>query len=430
MRTSELAERIAEVRSSLRRLDAGDGYLRAVETLLVQVADELANPCRGRAGQILDDRPDSVDLITRNPGLLDASALDRAVFAACSERVADDFELEHLRRIGRLPGLLYHYFASLLDELPPGGLARFKLSEPAAGRLAGLTSAEELARLAAMADPLRGGRTLHGNLSPLELTGLRKAEEFYGFEHVRGVFNEHFEAFASGIPVPPLFVVSLPGLGKTALTVAYTLRHENLTLILPAPEQLEDGLRPLLDKLAAARGHRFVLFFDDIDPREIKWYHFRTNIGGIFAAPPNVACVIAANFEFPVNVLSRGRGVAFPIFDEISCQEMIHDFLTQHFLRNPDKNLVSVMAADYVEEFGQKKFTELSPRTLVRYLESYVRDPKKRKKMLEASRQEMIIRPDAQLFYEQNIKMMRALYGDGCIEEMLKEKLRKLGGGA
>ena len=58
-----------------------------------------------------------------------------------------------------------------------------------------------------------------------------------------------------------------------------------------------------------------------------------------------------------------------------------------------------------------------------------MRDPKKRKKMLEASYQELIMRPDAQLFYEQNIKMMRALYGDGYIEDILREKLRKLGGG-
>lgn len=430
MRSSELAERIAEVRGSLHRLAAGGGYLKAIESLLSQIADELASPAQGRGGRAFGDQPDSVDLITRTPELLSAAALDRAVFAACPGRTADDFELEHLRRIGRLPALLHHYFAGLLAELPPGGLARFKLGAPEEGHLASLASVEELAELAAAADPLRGGRTLHGDLSPVELTGLRRAKEFYGFEHVRSVFNEHFAAFASGTPVPPLFVVSLPGLGKTALTVAYTLQHENLTLILPDPAQLEDGLRPLLDRLAAAKNHRFVVFFDDIDPREVQWYHFRTNIGGIFAAPPNVACVIAANFEFPVNVLSRGRGVAFPIFDEISCQEMIHDFLTQHFLRNPDKNLVSVMAADYVEEFGQKKFTELSPRTLVRYLESYVRDPKKRKKMLDASRQEMIVRPDAQLFYEQNIKMMRALYGDGCIEELLREKLRKLGGEA
>ena len=108
---------------------------------------------------------------------------------------------------------------------------------------------------------------------------------------------------------------------------------------------------------------------------------------------------------------------------------MISDFLVRHKLRNPSHNLISVMAADYVEEFGQKKFAELSPRSLIRYLEIYMRDPKKRKKMLEASYQELIMRPDAQLFYEQNIKMMRALYGDGYIEDILREKLRKLGGG-
>ena len=174
---------------------------------------------------------------------------------------------------------------------------------------------------------------------------------------------------------------------------------------------------------------RFVVFFDDIDPREVNWYSFRTCVGGTFAQPDNINIVIAANYDFSPNVLSRGRKITFPIFDEISCQEMISDFLVRHKLRNPSHNLISVMAADYVEEFGQKKFAELSPRSLIRYLEIYMRDPKKRKKMLEASYQELIMRPDAQLFYEQNIKMMRALYGDGYIEDILREKLRKLGGG-
>ena len=47
--------------------------------------------------------------------------------------------------------------------------------------------------------------------------------------------------------------------------------------------------------------------------------------------------------------------------------------------------------------------------------------------MLELSRQEMIVRPDAQLFYEFNIKLLRSLYGESYIEQLRDEKLRQLG---
>jgi hypothetical protein len=47
--------------------------------------------------------------------------------------------------------------------------------------------------------------------------------------------------------------------------------------------------------------------------------------------------------------------------------------------------------------------------------------------MLELSRQEMIVRPDAQLFYEFNIKQLRQLYGESFIDELREEKLRELG---
>ena len=82
---------------------------------------------------------------------------------------------------------------------------------------------------------------------------------------------------------------------------------------------------------------------------------------------------------------------------------MIADFLAARGMRRINNNLVAVIAADYTEEFGQKKFSELSPRTLMHYLEVYERDMTKRRRMLELSQQELIQRPDAQLFYEFNI---------------------------
>ena len=78
-------------------------------------------------------------------------------------------------------------------------------------------------------------------------------------------------------------------------------------------------------------------------------------------------------------------------------------------MKAPSKELVSIIASDYVEEFGQHIFEELSPRTLVRYLERYLNDSVKRKKVLEQSRQDVITSPDAMCFYEANQKVIQRL---------------------
>ena len=189
---------------------------------------------------------------------------------------------------------------------------------------------------------------------------------------------------------------------------------------------LETDWHSLVSALAARKDHRFVLFFDDIDPRQVDWYSFRTNVGGAFTPPENIMPVLAANYDFPPSILSRGRKISYPVFDEERCMEMIEDFLRGFGMKHPQRNIVSLMGAQYTEEFGQKKFTELSPRTLMRYLEKFRKDGALRRKMLEMSRQEMIVRPDAQLFYEFNIKLLRSLYGESYIDALREEKLREL----
>jgi hypothetical protein len=176
------------------------------------------------------------------------------------------------------------------------------------------------------------------------------------------------------------------------------------------------------------RKHRkFAVFFDDIEPDKINWYSFRTNVGGSASLPENIIFILASNYHFPINIISRGREIEFPVFDEIRCLEMVEDFLRDFGLKNAQENLATVIGAGYIEDFGQKKFTELSPRTLIRYLEHFRRDANLRRRMLELSRQEMIVRPDAQLFYEFNIKLLRSLYGESYIEQLRDEKLRQLG---
>ena len=108
---------------------------------------------------------------------------------------------------------------------------------------------------------------------------------------------------------------------------------------------------------------------------------------------------------------------------------MVEDFLATFGVKHYHRNLISQIAADYTEEFGQKKFTELSPRSLVRYLSGYEHDRNKRRTIVELASGPMVTRPDAQLFYEFNIELMRSLYGEEHIKRLLKERLDDLGRG-
>ena len=289
-------------------------------------------------------------------------------------------------------------------------------------------SMEILVEKALEADPFSGGNTfryLNEKFISAELNSIRPADEFFGYFGVRKTFKEHFLDFSRQRTNLPLLVSSLPGLGKTQMTIANTLEYENLTLILPEPEDLEKPLQHLIEKLANRKDRRFLIFFDDVDPASINWYYFRTNVGGSFTLPDNVSIVIASNFEFPANILSRGRAVKFPLFDEIRCLEMIEEFLRSRGLKHRNPNLELVIAADYIEDFGQRKFEELSPRTLMRYLEIYQSDMKKRKRMLDMTRMEVFAKPDPQVFYEFNAKLMRSLYGEQVLDVLQEENLKQ-----
>lgn len=229
--------------------------------------------------------------------------------------------------------------------------------------------------------------------------------------------------FASGKSNLPLLISSLPGLGKTQMTISHSLHYPQITLILASPDDLSHGLEPLIHSLAVQPKRKFMVFFDDIDVPQTSWYDFRMQVGGAFQLPQNISITIAANQQFPANISSRGRGFVFPIFDEIRCQEMVEDFLVSCGVREPTPELVSVIAADYVEAFGQKLFEELSPRTLVRYLEVYRTDAARRRRMLESSKNDVIPRPDPQVFYDENLKLMRAVYGDSVLTDLRRKEL-------
>ncbi len=286
-----------------------------------------------------------------------------------------------------------------------------------------------LAQLTAEYDPFAIERVFtfrQGRFVPVQPASVKDTGKFFGFPGVRVAFAEHFQAFACGKTNLPLLVNSLPGYGKTSMVVSHALAHPGITVILPDPEALESSWQELVTALAERRDHRFVLFFDDIDPRLVNWYSFRTNVGGAFTPPDNIMPVLAANYEFPPSILSRGRKISYPVFDEERCAEMIEDFLRSFGMKHPPRNIVSLMGAQYTEEFGQKKFTELSPRTLMRYLAQFENDSRRRSQIVELASGTMITRPDGELFYEFNINLMRSLYGEEYIQNLLKERLREL----
>lgn len=266
-------------------------------------------------------------------------------------------------------------------------------------------------------------RYIDGVFHKVTLESVKNIEQFYGFSSIRERFESYFNDFAAGEKNQPLLISSLPGLGKTQFTISYVRSHDNLTLILPEPEALERGLEKLIAQLALRPKHRFVLFFDDIDTANVDWFSFRTHVGGCFTLPENITIVVASNYEFPANISSRGIGLTYPMFDEVRCLEMIFDYLTDIGMKQPPNDLVSIIGADYVEEFGMRKFEDLSPRTLARYLETYDKSPEKRKRMLEMSRQKLVTKPDPQSFYDENLRLMKTLYGEEGLRKMREHAL-------
>ncbi len=329
---------------------------------------------------------------------------------------------------GRLRAF-HDFLRQLPDELARRGDGLLPSVVGALRALPELATDAEFAAFVAAGDPFANGRAyrwINSGFEPARLESIRSIDRFYGFPGVRRIFREHYKAFAAGKPSVPLLISSLPGHGKTQLTIANALAHPELTLILAPGETLETNFETLIDLLRLRPDRRFVIFFDDLDPEKINWYIFRTHVGGSFSPPDHVLLALASNYEFPANILSRGRSVLFPTFDDVRCEEMVEDFLAANGFRHPNRNLISLIAATYTEEFGQKRYTELSPRTLIRHLAIYENDRRRRRDIVELACGPMVTKPDPELFYEFNIRLMRKLYGKEYIEDMLKDKLKAL----
>lgn len=413
--------------------DPATGVLRAragIPELLMgalRLARSAARPKSGaaRLSHYLNAVGDGRDALKDLLAEFFAAALRHGVILSGGAETADparrEFLLDRLERLFRALRILPECLAkSELPELSPGARELFSA-------LPGDRAAVEAALAAA--DELSQGRCFlfrAGRLIPVSPESVKPVHKFFGFAGMRAIYRDHFNDFANNVCNVPLLIHSLPGYGKTSMVLSYALSVPNVTVILPEPAALERDWDVLLEHLRRRPDRKFVLFFDDIDPRTVDWYHFRTNVGGAFSPPANIMVVLSSNYEFPAGILSRGRRMSYPVFDEVRCTEMVEDFLLDFGLKRPPRNLVSLIAADYTEEFGQKKFTELSPRTLMRYLSIYGMSRSKRRTIAEMSLGEVITKPDGELFYEFNIELMRSLYGEEYIQKLLKDKLKNL----
>ena len=434
--------------------------------LLMQTLGAMREDIRaGRTANLLfepcgQEKPDSAALLNRLSGSLPpkmsfSSVFDNAILDELSRRfpgadavsfdekkgnVPDDgaFCFRHAKRLAELLKTLIPEYVNALSFGRTPEEIRFSRLLPSVAslstsrsmflRLAGGAFGLEVRKKTAAREPFSSGRTFRhkdGVFEPVDMESIRKVDEFYGYHAARQTFLEHFGAFSAGKANLPLLISSLPGLGKTQMTISHTLHYANLTLILPSPSDISEGLEALIRRLAQYPARKFMLFFDDIDASTTDWFYFRANVGGAFSLPPNISITIASNQRFPANISSRGRGFVYPIFDEVRCKEMVADFLISLGMKDAPDSLAAVIASDYVEEFSQKKFEELSPRTLVRYLGSYRDNPAKRKKMLESSKEDIITEPDALVFYQENLKLMRSIYGDSVLEELRQEELNR-----
>ncbi|NOY75311.1 MAG: hypothetical protein GXP32_05925 [Kiritimatiellaeota bacterium] len=426
----------------LKQFDHNEPF-SLVKRMLQQISSELlalsdSGEFQNISSRALAEQADSVDYLNAliaNHGnatfaeivtvaVLDIMTAGRLFEIDDDMDIKDDallqFQLKHARIVakdGTKLLRLYFKFLSTIDtsrsgKIRPEATAFLKETSLLHQENTSISLGKKLREKALESDSFKTSRVfrcLDGEFIPAEIAEIRPTSKFFGYSDTRRLFKDYFSKFSTKNENFPLLITSLPGLGKTHMTISHALSFDNLALILPEPEDIERPLEKIIRNLSQRKNRKFVLFFDDIDTRKVNWYYFRTFIGGSYMLPSNICIVIASNLNFPANISSRGRGFSFPIFDEIVCQQMVGDFLHHMGMSHPPSSLVSVIAADYVEQFAQHAFEELSPRTLVRYLERYNQDMKKRTKMLELSRGEVITKPDAQIFFETNQKVKERL---------------------
>ena len=295
----------------------------------------------------------------------------------------------------------------------------------AAGALAGLGRAveadiDEAAALIKAHDRFsisRAFRVHRGRIVPTSLGPVRTADELYGYDAEKRFFERYFARLHEGKRQIPLLLTGLPGLGKTQFTLSYSLRFADLVLVLADPPLLAEPLDGLLATFGRYAYRRFVLFFDDVEPGGIDWSAFRSHADGYLLQPANTAIVAASNYPFPASVVSRSTALAFREMDVELCGEMVADYIGRRGRGSSGlaKNLVSLMVLDYVNEYINGPLNELTPRSLVRYLEMLEGDVERRKVLCAEALSPSVRKPSdgtRSAFHESN-ERIRGLMDSG-----------------
>jgi len=209
---------------------------------------------------------------------------------------------------------------------------------------------------------------------------VKSLEEFFGYGRIKRELNLYFASFKSGNDVRPLLLQGPAGMGKTELTIAYSVKNR-LPLVYGSKEDLEEGLENLLLKLSKRKKTRAVLFFDDIEAEKVDWNNFRFHISGVRYYPSNVAIVIATNDKFPDNVTSRGQNLMFDSFGDKLSQAIVKEALGKKY---EDKVDTEVLAETIASEYNQS-FSTKAPRTLIAYLKDLMLSKKKMQPLIQSA---------------------------------------------
>lgn len=424
-------------------LDAFVRCLRSIRAELDLLSTDPATARRYR--EVVADSPDSIDYANHLMGASGrrsfAGVLRQCVWDVIRERLhasgTDDeaasdsrllHALEHACRLFEVGlsvpadylALLHDLNAptapNALPRLDPTGLGAFEGDANAVRMDAkGLTTK----MLGAIREQIKsqdifaGGRTfrpVHDEILPGQVADARSLDNFYGYKTEQAILDEHFKGFAEGETVQPLLMSGMPGVGKTHLSIAHALSLPGAILINAEQEFIAAPLERLFDRLGGHPYRRFVLLFDDVEPEHINWSTFRNHIDGYLPHTDNVGVVITTNGEFPAQIRSRCRVFEFrPMSPEV-CMEFISDYLEVYkWMSQPYPDLVSTVAADYASMFSRNLLNDLTPRSLVRYLEMLEGDKEKIRKLIRESLGEVVRIPTEDPFLESNRQIKERL---------------------
>jgi hypothetical protein len=447
--------------SAAHRSDLLEAYWR----LLQCISQELAQSSRAASStgsltrryvQVIDETAaDSIDclnyILEHSQGRPLAQVLAEGLWESLAVRLPAGASDEQLACDAQVHHMLLHasQLARLGVEVPRAYMQRLKAACKAVPGLPSRLMPTELGSLAqdaALLDPSkvdaqalgrireriasrdqfagsRAFRAYGGKVLPSVVGEIRAADDFYGYRHERRFFLEHFTAFAGGAKVPPLLLSGLPGLGKTHFTIAFTFASPELVLVTSEQGQLGAELEPLVATLGRHPHRRFVLFFDDVDAEDLDWSHFRNQVEGFLPYPSNVAMVVASNYSFPAAVRSRCVVFEFRPMGPAVCQEMVEDYLKRNMhIAQPRPDLVNTVVADYTNEYVNGLLDELTPRSLVRYLQMLENGELRRERIYTESATGYVRQPLEELFIAANRRVEEQMHRKGQWGSIAKVK--------